>query len=119
MTDLIQVLTTHLRAAGYSETTIADRARLLGHADRTLPYGLDEANADEIAEYLGSPGWSTWTRSTYWAHLYAYYSWAVQRGELTMNPMDHLKRPPAGDNVPDPVTDEELAFEIGRASCRE
>lgn len=114
MDELIRRLATHLRAASYSERTIADRVRLLDHANRCLPQGL-LATADEIAEYLGSPGWSDWTRSTYWAHLFSFYQWAVDRGEITHNPMTELRRPDTGDSVPDPVTDEELHLALQRS----
>jgi integrase/recombinase XerD len=115
MSDLIPVYLSHLRGAGYAPTTIDARRRLLEHADAHLPFGLDQADDAELAEYLGTQGWSRWTRSTYWSHLVGYYSWAVEGDWLTLNPMRPLRRPPAGDALPDPVTDEELAIALERS----
>jgi len=115
MSDLIARHLEHLEGAGYSERTTRDRRRLLLHADARLPYGLDEASCDEIAAYLGRRTWSTWTRSTYWAHLRGYYRWGVRLGALTLDPMTMLDRPPSGDSLPDPVTDAEVAQALARS----
>jgi integrase/recombinase XerD len=115
MSDLIPIHLTHLRAGGYSDRTVRARERLLHHADAHLPYGLDQASRDEIAVYLQNPTWSTWTRSTYWSHLHGYYCWAYDVDELICNPMIGLIRPPAGQCVPDPVTDDELILALSRS----
>lgn len=115
MSDLIPRHLDHLEGAGKSPRTLQARQRLLEHAHRHLPYGLDEAHCDEIAAYLGTPGWSAWTRSTYWSHLRGYYRWGVKVGELTLDPMSVLDRPPAGECLPDPVTDDELAQALARS----
>ncbi len=115
MSDLIPRHLEHLEGAGKSPRTLQDRRRLLEHADLTLPYGLDEAHCDEIAAYLANPAWSTWTRSTYWSHLRGYYRWGVKMGELTLDPMALLDRPPTGDSLPDPVSDDELAAALARS----
>lgn len=118
MSDLIPRHLEHLEGAGKSPRTVADRKRLLEHADACLPYGLDEAHYDEIAAYLANSAWSTWTRSTYWSHLRGYYRWAVKVGELTLDPMGLLDRPPAGECLPDPVTDDELALALHRSPAQ-
>ena len=71
--------------------------------------------ATKSPAYLENPGWSTWTRSTYWSHFHGYYLWAYDADELTCNPMVGLIRPPAGECVPDPVTDDELALALQRS----
>jgi len=109
MSDLIPRYLRYLTAGGYADRTTTERQRLLWRADGDLPYGLDQADGDEIATWLGNPSWSTWTRSTYWSHLYGYYAWAFEVDELTCNPMAGLLRPRAGECVPYPVTDDELA----------
>lgn len=108
MSDLIPRHETWLRAGGRSEATINRRVRLLWHANATLPHGLDDAHPRELAEYLDDPTWSDWTRYTYDAHLRNYYSWAVDIGEHTTDPMAKLLRPPEGERLPEPCTDEEL-----------
>lgn len=109
MTDLLAAYEAYLRVAS-SPRTVQSRIEFLARADtELLPYGLDEANADELADLLGSSGWSDWTRRTYFNHLNGYYQWAVRRHELTYNPCSDLAAPPPGESVPDPVTDHELA----------
>jgi len=115
MSDLIPRHLAHLEAAGHSQRTRQDRRRLLEAAHAALPWGLDEADHHEIAAFLANPSWSTWTRSTYWSHLRGYYRWGVRVGELTLDPMALLDRPPAGDRLPDPVTDAELEHALARS----
>lgn len=118
MSDLIPIHLSHLRAAGYARRSVDDRSRFLHWAHQHLPYGLDMADGNEWAELLSEPSWSMWTRSTYWSHGFGYYEWGVTTGELLLNPMAALKRPPAGDDVPDPVTDEELRIALDRSPDR-
>lgn len=108
VSDLIPLHLMWMRAGGRSERTIHDRERLLLHADRVLPYGIDQAHTNEWAAYLANPRWQPWTRCIYDRHARGYYRWAVPC-YLTFNPMDALIRPPEGDREPDPATDEELA----------
>ncbi len=109
MSDLIAKHLRELRASGFARSTINSRRRLLHHADRNLPYGLDEADRDDLAEYLSNDEWSDWTRHTYDSHLRGYYAWAYEVDELTLNPMIGMRHPRHGECLPDPVTDEELA----------
>lgn len=111
MPNLIELHVVWLRASGASQTTIDSRRRLLRHADQSesLPHGLDQANADELAAYLATPGWSAWTLYTYHGHLAGFYRWGVMSGHLTLDPMAFLRRPRQGDQLPDPATDDELA----------
>lgn len=112
MTDLIASHLTWLRAAGRSTSTIRDRRRALLHADRTLPWGLDESDEDEIAAYLANDEWATWTRYTYWGHLAGFYAWAATRRYLTLDPMADMPRPKQGQVIPKPCTDAELALAL-------
>jgi integrase len=114
MTPLLPLHLTWLQAGGRSPRTITARQRLLRHADLALPYGLDQADPDELAAYLATPGWSAWTRHTYYGHLAGYYRWAVLFDHLTLDPTIHLIRPGSGDRVPDPATDAELVAALRR-----
>lgn len=109
MSDLIPRHSAWLRAIGRSEHTVMCRQRRLRHADTHLPHGIDGSHTDEIEIYMGEPTWSRWTRHTYHNHLRAYYDWAHTAGHLTMNPMTSMPRPPEGDRLPDPCTDQELS----------
>jgi integrase len=114
MSDLIPLHLTWMRAGGRAARTVHDRQRLLEHAAARLPYGLDNADTAEWATYLAQPRWSTWTRNVYYRHAYSYYEWAVATGHVTLNPLRGLDRPPEGDRVPRPVTDDQLAHALAR-----
>jgi integrase len=119
MSDLIPRYSAYLRAGGYSDRTVESRIAFLIRADtELLPFGLDTANREELADLLGNPHYSDWTRSTYWAHLFGYYSWAVRGNELGFNPMTQLHRPRAGESTPDPVTDAELVLALDRSPAQ-
>lgn len=115
MGDLIAIHLKHMRAGGFAKSTRDSRRRLLRHADRSLPYGLDEADRDDLAEYLSQDGWSDWTRHTYDSHLRGYYTWAVELEELILNPMLAMKHPRNGECLPDPVSTEELELALSRS----
>lgn len=114
MSDLIPDHLNEMRFAGCVATSVYDRQRILRWIDADLPWGIDEADATEIAEWFVRNGanWSVATRSIYRGHLDAYYKWAVTRGELTINPLTSLKRPARPKHVPNPVTDNELALAL-------
>lgn len=111
MSDLIPLHLMWMRAGGRSPRTIHDRGRLLEHADRVLPYGIEEAHTDEWSSYFANDRWQPWTRHTYFNHGWGFYQWAVP-DYLTLNPLSALIRPPEGDRLPNPATDEELAHAL-------
>lgn len=111
MADLIRAYAERLRAAGCSEQTIKTRSRALRHAHKTLPSGLNEACGDEITAYLATKI-RPWTRSTYYYALKSYYSRLVRARKLSYDPMETVDRPKSGDSLPNPVSDEELAYAL-------
>jgi integrase/recombinase XerC len=117
MSVLIEAHCTWLRAAGRSEHTIGDRRRLLLAADRQLPYGVDTANAAELAEFLAVPGWGAWTRVTYFRHFAGFYRWAAggQDPWISFNPCAELASPRNPDSVPHPVTEDQLRIALERS----
>lgn len=108
MTDLIE---RHCRALAFThaDSTISDRRALLRRMDAELPLGLEEATVEELADWLGRPGWSRQTRGTYYTHIRSFYDWAETDGHLDWNPAASLARPRVPKGVPKPVTDDELA----------
>lgn len=110
MSDLISGYAARLRAADYSTRTIADRLRLLRRFDEQLPYGLAQANADELEDLLGQ--WTGWTLYTYFEHLVGFYAYAVRRRGLDFNPMDLLDRPRTPSREPNPVPDDQIAHAL-------
>jgi site-specific recombinase XerD len=116
MSELIPRHLRHLRARGFAHTTIESRSRLLRHADRYLPYGLDEADREDLEEYLSEQQWSDWTRHTYDGHLRGYYRWAIDVDDgLAIDPTRTMPHPKKGECLPDPVTDDELAAALRRS----
>lgn len=111
MSDLIDGHVAHIRAAGYSEVTISDRAEVLRRVDRELPCGLESATTPELAEWLSHPGWSPQTRATYYGHIRAFYRWACDTRHseyLSYDPSAGLTRPKIPQRAPRPVSDDEL-----------
>jgi integrase len=110
MTDLIPLHLNWLRAGGRSPRTVEERQRVLVRAERELPWGLEEAAPDEIAEHFARrKAWKPATRSVNFSHLHQFYRWAVLTGHLTGDPMVHLIRPATPRHVPKPVTEDQLA----------
>lgn len=93
-----------------AKRTCDERMIFLRRADRELPWGLDEADEDELAELLAHH--SGWTAATYDGHLRGLYTWALQRGKIILDPMAELDRPGPGPRIPHPCTDAELAIAL-------
>src|SRR5215471_1241103 len=112
MSDLIDGYASHLRAAGYSRKTIADRRYILGKAARELPHGLEAASVNELEAWLGQ--WTGWTLCTYWGHLAGFYQWA-SRGTIphvAPNPVLDLIRPRQVRSEPRPATEAQLMLAL-------
>jgi integrase/recombinase XerC len=54
---------------------------------------LHRISTAQLAGWLGRPGWSSQTRSTYYGHIVAYYRWAVAAGVLRTDPSARLTKP--------------------------
>ena len=97
-----------------AKATVELRARQLKHASQHLPWGLREADEDDIVNYLAPyrvPG-REWTLATYDLSMRVFYAWGVAVGALSGNPMANLGRPAPGKRVAHPCTDEELAIAL-------
>jgi integrase/recombinase XerD len=117
MTDLIEAYAERLRAAGRSHYTISARSRILRHAARVLPHGLDEASGDEITAFLAARK-KNWTKLTYYSALHSYFMSMIASGKLDYDPTTAVPRPQAGDSTPNPVTTEELFTALDRSPDR-
>jgi integrase/recombinase XerD len=106
--DLIQAHLDWARAGGFSPNTVDTRTVVLRKAARELPHGL-AATDRELVGWLGNPRWRPKTRATYFEHLQAFFTWAVETDELDWNPMVRLKRPRVPQRLPRPCTDAQLA----------
>lgn len=115
MSDLIDAHLRHLRAAGLAEdTTIDDRSRLLWRLEHNLPMGLERATVEELEDFMATPGFSRWTKCTYYFHITGFFRWATdpQRLHLDYDPSAGLRRPRAPRDVPKPVSNAQLAHAL-------
>jgi len=114
MTELIDRHLAATRAAGLTPKTRAAREELLRRLDRELPRGIEEANEEELTEWLGRDGWATKTRETYWCHLVAFYRWASSGRSpvLDFDPSADMPRPRVGWHLPRVATDAQLAHAL-------
>jgi len=93
-----------------SYTVISERVRVL--TQFAVESGIQpvDASALEIAQWMGSHrnNWSLGTAGTYFGYLKAWYLWLQVTDHRVDNPMIKLKRPPAPDRLPKPVSDNGL-----------
>lgn len=120
MTDSGQVVDAYvawLRSWGASEQTV--RARRTVAAGRLQEWGLDGFTADAARAWLGRPGLSKWTRSTYHAHLTDLCAWLAAAGMIEENPMPTLRKPGRPHSLPRPLSDAEIDRVLAAATGRE
>jgi integrase len=117
MSDLIPAHLAHITAAGYSRQTITKRGELLRRVDHALPYGLEQATVEELAGWLARPEWSRQSRATYYGHIRGFFSWACNplHPLLDFDPSAALTRPRRPNNIPRPISDQQLEYMLGRA----
>ena len=103
---------------GFSQRTISDRAALLRRAQDDLG-DLRHASIADLGRWLSD--YSGWTRRTYQAGLVSIYDWLELAGEIdkhpfrSLDPRERLKRAPAPDAAPDPLTPDEEAAVLAAA----
>lgn len=98
-----------LEGQGLSATTIKIRTKF--YRSRLRAWGTWEVPPDVIAAWLS--GYTGWSRLTYHSHLSSVYAWLVESGQLVLNPMASIRKPPTPRPRPRPLTDLDLrrAFE--------
>jgi integrase len=112
VSELVEAHVSHLKATGRSPRTIRERCKLLYGLHNYLPHGLLFAATDDLVNYLATPGWSRWTRCTYYGHIHGFYVWATKVGYLDGDPTATIDRPPAPRCVPRPISDAHLAIAL-------
>lgn len=101
------------RNRNHQPRSIADRRRVLEQAARQLPFGLPNANEDEIRDWLDNPRWKPATKTIYWSHLRQLYRWGYRTGVLDYDPMVEIDRPKPPESYARPV-DRGLAEQLLR-----
>lgn len=122
--DLIDEYSAWQRSESRSPQTIADRRNILMRMDRELPGGLDGASEDHLRLWLWRDrtgetktgrDWTLATRENYHGAFTDFYQWAKNNRVFGFNPAAGISRPIPPDRLPDPVTDEELAYALAHA----
>jgi integrase len=122
MTDLIAAYVRHMEdSRRYAERTIAERQVVLRRADRQLPFGLVEANTEELQDWLSTGRvkhrWSAQTTATYQGHFKGFFGWGCAGRDpiLADDPTTGLIRPKVPKTLPNPCTDEQVAIARDRS----
>lgn len=124
MTDLIADYERHLRRLDRSPNTIATYIRTLRQADRELPYGLAQANTDELEDWIfstspakrGGGERGKTTRSHYARILRGFGKWAAdpKRPRLNFDATAELPTIKPPKRKPRPTREETLAALVQR-----
>lgn len=98
-----QAFTAWLRSWGASDTTISTRTIVIRAGSRQ--WGPDElVTTETLAEWLGQPRFSAWTRVTYHSHLRSYFGWLTATGRIPANPTRELRSPQPPKDKPRPLS---------------
>lgn len=95
-----------MRSWDASEATIEART-VLARA-RLKAWGLAGFTTANVQTFLGTPGWSRWTRATYHAHLKSLCEFMVAGGYLPDSPMEDVRKARRPQSMPRPLADAEM-----------
>lgn len=111
MSATLSEYATWLASWGAAETTIAKRLVVID----ALGAGASRLTTEELQGWLATPGWSQWTRVTYFGHLRSYYGWLAETERIPVDPTIGLRRPRTPKSAPRPLTIEEARAALGAA----
>lgn len=106
-----------MRSWDAAPATIEARTSLA--RQRLAAWGLEGFTPANVQTYLGTEGWSRWTRSTYHAHLKSFCEYLVAARHLEANPMDDVRKTSRPRSLPRPLSDAEMALVIETARAHE
>lgn len=95
-----------LRSWSPSQRTVDTRRTLA--ANRLAAWGLEGFTTSNIQTWLGTSGFSPWSRATYYSHLRDFCAWLVATGRLAEDPMAGVRRPKRPKSVPRALTEAEV-----------
>lgn len=98
------------RAVGRTENTLRTYTEVLALTEAALGGAtpLAEVRAEDLEPLLRDAALSGATRHKRFAHLRAFFRWALKEGRLGQNPLDGVEPPRKTDKIPRAVTEEEL-----------
>lgn len=116
-TDLIELYLGRLAERGCTEATLDTYGRVLTLADQRLPFGLDQANEDELRAYLfrGGRPLARSSQRTYHVILGRFYSWAEEARVLKFNPMKDITAPKTTHYMPRAAEDHQVRWVLTEA----
>lgn len=106
---------------GLKRSSIEARARTMRLLqDWMAPKSMVDANAQDIELWLDARRIGPKTRYAIISHLHMFYRWAVRQGHVAADPTEDIDRPRIPQNVPRPISDDNLALALDRADpvCR-
>lgn len=103
--DTLNQFSGWLVAHGFSHRTVEARVSFLRRFTADLGFGYDPEPHD-VAVYLAQ--FQGWTRNTYRSHLASFFTWRLETGQGTRNPVSEIKRVRNPDPRPHPLTELEV-----------
>jgi site-specific recombinase XerD len=102
-----------MRSWDASDKTV--EARITQARRRLREWGVEGFTPTNVQDYLGAPGWSRWTRATYYANVKNFCEYLVAAGALAESPMEDVRRVSRPRSLPKPLTDTEMALVLDAA----
>lgn len=107
-----------LAAGGRPKTTLTLRGYHLRRAARDLGGDPWTLTTDDLARFIGRPGWSPEYRRSIRSSLVSFYTWAHASGRTSANPAALLPTVPVPAGVPRPAPEAALRHALERADER-
>lgn len=116
--DLIERYLDRISEQGATDATIDTCRTVLCIADDKLPFGLDQANEDELRAYLfrrDPKPLAPATRRNYRTVLSGFYQWATANQVLWSNPVAGIDCPPVPDGLARTAENEQVQWLLTHA----
>lgn len=105
----------YLVSWGAAPTTVRDKLIVAGLLLRALgPAG--DVRREQLEQWLASPGFSPWTRATYFSHARSWFAWLHETGRIPEDPTVGMRRPRCPKGKPRPLSAEEVRLVLERAA---
>jgi integrase len=102
--------------AGLMPSTIEKRRQLLERVQVDSGQVLEAMTADDLRGWLDYVDVGPRTRAAYMSHLASFYRWAAGAGYVPVSPTAGLTRPRVRKSLPRPLTREQIARLVARAT---
>lgn len=107
-----------LAAGGRPKTTLTLRSYHLRRVARDVAGDPWQVTVEDLAQFLGQPGWSAEYRRSIRSSLVSFYTWAHASGRCRSNPAALLPTVPVPAGVPRPAPETALRQALERADER-